>query len=154
MNEEKIYSLIDGYFDDELSKEEEIFLFTHLSQNDNAREYFKRNNILKSAVDTSVEDFPENLEEKILGNLTKESKIYPDKLKKFIPAGLFAFVAVVLLFLSIFLYSQTVDYKEKLDATIWQVNKQQQMIRLLFNSLPTTEVKGRLKNQIIVTPKM
>ena len=154
MKREKIYSIIDGYFDGELTKEEEIFLFTHLSRDEKARDYFKRNHALKTALQSSVEDFPENLEVKILNSVSGTKGISENYIKKYLPAGVFALLALILSLVSFFLYSQTTTYKEKLDETIWQVNQQQKMIQLLFNSLPTTEVKGRLKNQVIVTPKM
>jgi len=96
------------------------------------------------------------LEKRILNSIGEVKKLSGNVnyIKKYLPAALSAGFAVIFLLLSFFFYSKTIDYKEQLDATIWQVNKQQQMIQLLFNSLPTTEVKGYLKNQIIVTPKM
>ncbi|MCB9248205.1 MAG: hypothetical protein H6613_06520 [Ignavibacteriales bacterium] len=43
MSTENIKEIINQYFDNELTKSEEVILFTQLSQDENAREYFKKN---------------------------------------------------------------------------------------------------------------
>ena len=49
MEDKKIIEMINLYCDGELKKEEESFLFTQLSENYEAREYFKQFNSLQSA---------------------------------------------------------------------------------------------------------
>ena len=156
MSTEKIIKIINKYFDNELSKQDEIILFTQLSQNEEAREYFKQQNILKTSLQASVTEFPEELEKRILNSIGEinSRQNSPSFIKKYLPVAISSGVALLLLLMSLLFYSKTLNYKEQLNATIWQVNKQQQMIQLLFNSLPTAEVKGYLKNQVIITPKM
>ena len=156
MSTEKIRATINKYFDNELSKQDEIILFTQLSQNEEAREYFKQQNILKTSLQASVTEFPEELEKRILNSIgeAKSRQNSPSFIRRYLPAAISSGIALLLLLVSLFFYSKTLNYKEQLKTTIWQVNKQQQMIQLLFNSLPTTEVKGYLKNQIIVTPTL
>ncbi len=156
MSTEKIKSTINMYFDNELSKQDEIILFTQLSQNEEAREYFKQQNILKTSLQASAAEFPEELEKRILNSIGEKEnrRNSPNFIKRYLPAAISSGLALLLLLISLFFYSKTLNYKEQLNATIWQVNKQQQMIQLLFNSLPTTEVKGYLKNQVIVTPSL
>ncbi len=155
MKTEEIKEIIDRYFDDELTKQEEVFLFTRLSQNETAREYFKKQNILKTAIQSTMEEFPEHLEERIFNSLPKQKK-GAEKFHYFhyIPAAVSAIIAIILLAITFNLYNKTENYKEQLEITIRRVNRQQQTIQLLFNSLPATEIKGYLKNQITVTPKM
>ena len=66
MNNEKIKELINRYFDNELDKSEEVFLFTQLSQEEEAREYFKHMIMLSENMKNTFEDFPFELEEEIL----------------------------------------------------------------------------------------
>ncbi len=66
MSTDDIKKLINEYFDDEMKKEEEVFLFTTLSQDEEAREYFKKMNLLKTSLDEVKEDFPLELRGKNL----------------------------------------------------------------------------------------
>lgn len=68
MSTEKVKEIINQYFDNELNKSEEIFLFTQLSQNEEARNYFKEMNLLNSVIKEGVEEFPQNLDEKYFQN--------------------------------------------------------------------------------------
>jgi hypothetical protein len=58
MKTEEFKELINLYFDGELKKEKEILLFTNLSQNEEARIYFKEMNLLKTAAGTLTEEYP------------------------------------------------------------------------------------------------
>jgi hypothetical protein len=155
MSTEKIKESINQYFDNELTKSEEVLLFTQLSQNDEARIYFKKMNLLKSMMDETVEDFPNGLDSKILSNLKKEEKVIytPKPISRVANYLSYAF-AIILLALSIFFYNESMQYRNKLELTYQQVYQQNQMIQVLFNSLPQAEVRGSLENTIIVTPQM
>lgn len=155
MNTQEIKKIINQYFDNELTKSGEVFLFTQLSQNDDARIYFKEMNLLKSVMDETVEDFPNGLDNKILSNLKKEKKvIYTQKpISRVVNYLSYAF-AIILLALSLFFYNESMQYRNKLELTYQQVYQQNQMIQVLFNSLPQAEVRGSLENTIIVTPQM
>ena len=58
MNTEEIKKTIQLYFDGELEKNEEPLLFTSLSQDEEARDYFKSMNLLKNAVDETEGRIP------------------------------------------------------------------------------------------------
>ena len=73
MNDEKILETINKYFDGELEKGEEMLLFTQLSLSDEGRKYFKQLNRIRAAVDDSIDEFPEKLEEDILRSIGKVS---------------------------------------------------------------------------------
>ena len=69
MSTEKIKEIINQYFDNELSKGEEVILFTQLSQNQAGREYFKEMNSLKNIVGSSLEEYPDSLDKKIFSKI-------------------------------------------------------------------------------------
>jgi len=155
MNTEEIKTTISQYFDNELTKSEEVILFTKLSQNDEAREYFKEMNLLKTISDELVEEYPNNLDDKIFSQIKSEEKaIQPKSNRSNIFAAISYGLAIVLLALSIFFYNESMQYRNKLDLTYHQVNQQNQMIQVLFNSLPQSEVRGTLENEIIITSQM
>lgn len=106
-------------------------------------------------MEETVEDFPQVLDNKILSNLKKEEKVVytPKPINRVVNYLSYAF-AILLLALSIFFYNESMQYRNKLELTYQQVYQQNQMIQVLFNSLPQAEVRGTLENTIIVTPQM
>lgn len=155
MNKTELMEMIDLYFDGELEKSKEPILFTHLSQDEECRDYFAKLNKIKSTVEETVEVFPAELEERILHSVgsmgEKPSHTFFNK-------NLFAVVsysfAVVLIFLTAIFYSMSNDYKNKFETTTQQVNQQNKMINLLLNGLPQSEVRSGIENEIIVHAKL
>lgn len=152
MTYEEIEIMMNKYFDGELEKGSEPLLFTQLSLNEDAREYFKTMNVLKETIKNDTKEFPMQLEEHIMfslqNNLSKASRFNFWKN----PAALvsYGFAVVVLIFTFVF-YSQSYQYKSELEKTQLQINHQGEMINLLINSsLPAAEVEYKLKGQIVV----
>lgn len=147
--------LINRYFDGDLNKEEEVFLFTQLSSDEESREYFKSLNLLGEAVKQTVEEVPYEIDEKLLRSLSGQNIQHKNSSSYFnLPAVISYSVSMILLVLTFFIYSELTSYKEQMDYKIQQVNQQGKMIELLFNSLPTTVVSSTLENEIIITPAM
>lgn len=151
MSNNKIIELINLYFDGELDKGKEAFLFTELSQSAEGREYFKQLSRIETSIDESLEDFPEELDERILRSVSRTSG---KKFGFFTGQRLFASVsyavAVVLIILSGYLFMKVSTYQEKVDTLSQQMNFQTRTIQMLFNSLPGVEVRATLENEIIV----
>ena len=155
MNTEEIKNNINQYFDNDLTKNEEAILFTQLSQDDIAREYFKEMNLLNSAIDSTMEKYPDKLDAKIFANLKREESTgkIPHSRSKIYTAISYGF-ALFLLALSFYFYRSSIQYRDQVELTSQQVYQQNQMIKVLFNSLPQTEVRAEFANEIIVTPQM
>lgn len=155
MSTQEIINIINQYFDNELTKAEEILLFTQLSQDDEAREYFKQQNLLKTTTEQSIEEYPEELDEEIFAQLKREDAIVkPAQNKSTIFAAISYGFALVLLVVSIFFFSESMQYRNKLEVTSQQVNQQNQLIQVLYNTLPQAEVVEKVQNEIIVTSQM
>ncbi len=151
MSNEKIKELINRYFDNELDKSEEVFLFTQLSQVEEAREYFKQMNVLSENMRNTFEDFPLNLEEDIL-NSTVTGIQKQNKFSFNIQSILGYAFSVVLLIISLFIYTQSLEYKANIKMNIQQINQQNKMLQMMFNALPPVEVKAKFTNDIIIRP--
>jgi hypothetical protein len=155
MNSENIIELIDIYFDGELKKDKEIYLFSELSANSEARKYFKRCNALKNMIQSGKEEFPNILDEKIL---RKVGDIGENSFLSFMSRNVHAIVSyavtVVLIVVSLYLYSQSGNYKERLHETTFQIKTQNKLINMLYNSLPTAEVKTTVDYKVIVTDEL
>ena len=154
MNTEDIKLMADEFLDGELDKNKEPILFTHLSLDEEARDYFKSLNSIKSVMDSTIEEFPESLDSRILYsiNSTNKRNIF-FTVRNNIPALLSYTLTVVLLVVSVVFYSQTLDYKKTIDQKVEQVDQKNQMIELLMNSLPQTEVNANLDNEVIIKAK-
>ena len=155
MSAQEMKNIINQYFDNELTKGEEIVLFSQLSQNDEARNYFKDMNLLRTTTESSFVEYPEKLDEKIFSQLKTEE---PTRVLRINRSRVFEVVsigfAIILLAISFFFYNESMQYRNKLEVTSQQVNQQNRMIQILFNTLPQAEVRGTLENTIVVTPKM
>lgn len=151
MTTDEIKIMINNYFDGELAKGNEPILFTQLSLDEEAREYFKSLNSLKEIVQADAQNFPAQLEERILYSI--ESKIAEKSSFAFWknPFALVSYgFAVFLLIISLFFYSESIEYKKELKTSLIQVNQQSHMINLLMNSLPSATVEGEVENEIII----
>jgi hypothetical protein len=155
MSTQELENIINQYFDNELTKGEEVILFTQLSQNDEARDFFKEMNLLGTAAESIVEEYPESLDEKIFTKISSEKKVFVPSVNK---TKIFAAVSygftIALLALSLFFYNESIQYRDKLELTYHQVNQQNQMIQVLFNSLPQAEVRANFTNEIIIKSKI
>jgi CHASE3 domain sensor protein len=148
METSELLKMIDEYFDGELQKSDEQSLFVSLSANEQARNYFRQNRLLKSMTSEMQEAFPEKIEKKIL------SKIILNGRNKFLNLEIrpiLACAAIIVLFcISLFFYSQVRTYKEDINQVHLDIQKQNRTIQILLNSLPTAEVQGKYSNAVII----
>lgn len=143
--------LINDYFDGELEKSKEPILFSMLSNDEDARNYFKQMNSLKTNIPFTMEEIPYDLEKKILYTVAERNT---KSVFNFSRTNIFAFASyaatIILLVLTIFLFIQTQDYKNTIQKVSGQIENQKEEIQLLINSLPAAEVTTKYDNPIIV----
>lgn len=156
MTTENLMNLIDLYFDNELEKGKEAILFTQLGTNEEAREYFKKLNKLNAAVEETLDEFPQNLEERIFAGISKQSAKPESGFlnQKFFTAIAYSF-SIVLLALSIFFYSKSEEYKVQFFDLTREVKEQNMKINMLINALPQVDVQGQYVQvkEVLVTPQ-
>ncbi len=139
----KTEELIEKYFDNELTKAEEIFMFTEISADDEAREYFRKFNIYKTALADGETPFPDSLDSRILESLPVER---PSAVIRHTgmsnPVRLILYAASVVLFvLSLYLYGEIAGYRQEMRVLTEQIRDQKETIDLLYNSYPTITIK-------------
>jgi hypothetical protein len=148
MSENKIVEMINLYFDGELAKSEEARLFSLLASDQTARDYFKQLSVIRNAVDNSAEDFPVDLEERILRSVGSKAEA---KTRIFSNIKIFSAVsyaaALILLFLSGYLFFKISNYQERVDNLSQQMMMQTKTIQMLYNSLPGVEVRATFENK-------
>jgi hypothetical protein len=153
MNNEKLLELINLYFDGELEKNKEVNLFTLLASDQSARDYFKQLSVIRNTVDYDYEDFPAELEERILRSVGSKAEA---KTGIFSNIKIFSAIsyaaAVILLFLSGYLFFKVSNYQERVDKLTEQMMIQTKTIQLLYNSLPGVEVQATFDDEIIIKP--
>lgn len=155
MENSKIKNIINHYFDNELSKAEEIILFTELTQDEEARAYFKDMNTLRGITDFAIEEYPNSLDDKVFSRISSVEEVTPffQKRSNLFNAVSYAF-AIILLIVSIFFYYESSKYKDTIELTYQHLNQQNKMINVLLNGLPPAEVRAEFANEVIITPKM
>jgi len=154
MNKE-LLELINLYADGELDRKDEASLFVLLSQNEEARQYFKNLQLVKTGIAQSVEEMPGHLEERIIKSAVngKKENIYLSQKKSFSSKLPYAF-AVILLILCTYIFLKFDNYQTKFETISNQLQIQNETIELLYNSMPAVEVTGQLKNKIIIKSKL
>lgn len=153
MSENKIKELINLYLDGELAKSEEANLFSLLANDQSARDYFKQLSLIRNAVDNDAEDFPAELEERILrsvGSKVSEKTAMFSKVR--ISSAISYAAALILLLLSGYLFFKVSNYQERVDNLSEQMMMQTKTIQMLYNSLPGVEVRATYDNEIIIKP--
>jgi hypothetical protein len=156
MSDEEVKIIIQLYFDGELEKSSEPVLFTILAENSSGREYFKELNLIHTAAQQNIEEFPAELEERIFRTIESKEKSQQSFFRGniFLSAASLS-IAVLLLILSSFLFFELRDYRSRIEMVSEQVRMQNQTIELILNnSLPPAEVRTGRVNEIIVNANL
>lgn len=153
MSEHKILEMINLYFDGELEKSKEINLFSLLASDQTARDYFKQLSLIRNAVDNDAEDIPAELEERILRSVGSKATVQTGMFSDIKIFSAVSYVAaIILLFLSGYLFFKVSNYQERVDNLSEQMMIQTKTIQMLYNSLPGVEVRATFDNEIIIKP--
>ncbi len=155
MQENKLMEMINLYFDEELSRGEEANLFSLLAGDENGRVYFKQLSSIRNVVDSSTEKFPIELEERILRSAGSKSKVKHGLFSniKILSAITYA-AAIILLFISSYLFLKVTSYQDRVESLSQQVMMQSKTIQMLYNSLPGVEVRATFDNEIVIKPNI
>ena len=155
MNNDKILEMINLYFDGELDKGKEVALFSLLSIDQSARDYFKQLSLIRNTTENSTEDFPSELGERILRSvgLKAQNKVGIFSHLKIFSAISYA-AALILLFISGYLFFKISNYQDRVDNLSQQMIIQSKTIQMLYNSMPSVEIVGTLENKVTVKPKI
>ena len=140
MESDELFEMIDEFFDGELDKSKEPVLFLSLSTNEAARNYFRGNHLLKSVANEMQEEFPHELERKILLKTISFDKksLFGQRLKP-----LFVYASIMIFFfVGLFFYFEANTYKNDLAKINNKLENQDRTIESIINSLPSAEIKG------------
>lgn len=139
--------LINAYFDGELSKKDEPALFSMMSADEEARDYFRNLHLLRSGVELSEEDFPDALDNKILMSIASKpvQQFRAGRFQQWMLPAAGAF-AVVFALIAFFLMSELQSYRMSLAQLDEKIKTQNQTIEMLYNSFPVVTVKPVINN--------
>lgn len=147
----KIIEMIDLYFDGELEKLSEPFLFSSLALDAEAREYFMRLSKIKSALKIAEEDFPATLDMRVMKAVSASSAVKERKTGfGYLPQVLGYSFAALLIIVSLFMFLEVRQYRKELQTTVVKIEEQSKTINLLINSLPPVEIESKVQNEIII----
>lgn len=154
MNCQNINNLIHDYFNNELSTEQESFLFTHLAQCKECKTNFKAMNRVHYEFRKEESDIPEQLEQRIFNTIkNRESHAHTISSTKRLPAYFVYGYGILLTLFSVFmtyefydLRNETMKYKESFEITIGQLNSQQKQMSSLLKIIPAVKVRASVGN--------
>jgi predicted anti-sigma-YlaC factor YlaD len=132
---------IHEFLENELKKENQKLLFSHLGECEACRNYFSTAALLNSTIVEDKNLFPESLDEEIYSNLPKEKSFtFEGFFTIKVPAYLAYVLVAIVILLSFTMLNEVNHYKDELHQTSLQLNEQKRTVELLFNSLPPVEV--------------
>ncbi len=145
---EQITEIIEKYFDNELDKQGEAALFSMLSANDSAREQFKSMLLIRNTIDADKAQFPAQLDERILTSLREPvTGLSRSFLNRHAPLQYLGYgLSVVLVLITLFIYSEVQDYRQRVTRMDERLRAQNRTIEMLYNSLPTVTIQPAIDN--------
>lgn len=155
MERDKTIEMINLYFDNRLTKAEEVILFSHLAENEEARNLFKEHFILKEIMNKEAKEFPTELDNDILDKVFEKENASSDNnhsSHKFSSTAIVYTAAAILLAISFLFISLSNSYRQQIEMTSQKLDEQSKMIELLMNSMPSATVRTQLQNEIIIEP--
>lgn len=144
MQNENNFEMINRYFDDELNKESEIFLFSSLSTNEAERKYFRKMHLLKSAAKELEDEYPDSLDYKVLQSINSLNVNNTTKENRKIHLAISYSIAAVLLMVTLFLFNEVRNYRHSFESLNKEVIEQKETIEMLYNSLPGIVIHSNL----------
>lgn len=157
MNCDDIKLMISEYIDNELTKEKEAFLFTHLSSCLDCREEFKVQNQIQNEVKKNQKEVSERFERRVFDSIQKkEQHLIKRWITKPTPAYINYALGIVVILITLFSFLQVSslrkdlnNYQEMYSSSIKQTGEQAEMIKILLKSLPPIRITPRDSGNII-----
>jgi predicted anti-sigma-YlaC factor YlaD len=149
MNCDNIKMMISDYLDNELPKEKEGFLFTHLSTCSDCREEFKQLQLIQHEVKVNQKEVGEKFEKRMFGSLSGRKMSFSQRwITKPTPVYVNYALGLVIIVITLFSFLQLSSLKYDLnifqlryEASLQQMNYQASQMYLMMNSMPAVEIK-------------
>ncbi len=150
MNCDDIKLMISEYIDNELTKEKEAFLFTHLSSCTDCREEYKIQNSIQHEVKINLKDVGERFEQRVFDSIQKkELPLIKRWITKPTPAYINYVLGFAIIMITLFSFLQFSSlrgdlkgFQEKYEAAFEKIQFQTQQINLMMNSMPAVQIIG------------
>lgn len=143
--------MMQQFHDGELEKAKEPFIFTHLAECEECREFFKSMSLISSSIQIEVKDFPQRIDEKIFGKIRtisdKNSLLFSPKK---IPTLVSCALAIIIIIMSVFIFDSEMEYKQEMHLALKQIRYQNERINLLMNTMPEVRVRSKLSDVTII----
>src|ERR1035437_8466221 len=152
MNCDDIKMMISEYFDNQLPKGKESFLFTHLSTCGDCRIEFILQNRIQHEVKINQKDVSERLEEKVFATITKKSQ---EKISLTFRNRMLVSIsytaAIVFIIVATFFFVQSINYRQEIKTISERLDIQEKMFKKYYNSNQPDENAINVQKAIIVS---
>lgn len=148
MNCNDINLMISEYLDNELTKEKEIFLFTHLSTCHDCREEFKLQNTIQHEIQINQKAVSNSFEEKVFSSIRyKKEPITWRWITKQTPAYVNYVLGIIIIVITLISFLQFSSVKgdlnnleDKYENALEKILYQTQQINLMINNMPAIQI--------------
>ena len=148
MNCDDIKLMISEYLDNELTKEKEAFLFTHLSSCMDCREEFKIQNSIQHEVKINQKEVNEKFEQRVFDSIqNKEQPFIKRWITRPTPAYINYVLGIVVIVITLFsflqlssLRSDLNNFQEKYESAFEKIQFQAQQINLMMSNMPAVQI--------------
>ncbi|PKL82881.1 MAG: hypothetical protein CVV24_07750 [Ignavibacteriae bacterium HGW-Ignavibacteriae-3] len=149
MNCDEIKMMISDYIDNELQKEKEGYLFTHLAACGECREEFKEQNRIQNEVRINQKEVSEEFEKRVFNSIGEKRKTFAQRwITKPTPVYVNYVLGLVIIVITFFSFIQLNSlrydlnvFRQRYEASIRQMNYQASQMYLMMNSMPAVEIK-------------
>jgi hypothetical protein len=141
--------MISVYIDNELPKEQEGFLFTHLASCCECREEFKAQTKIEHEIKINQKEVNGKFEKKLFDSIRERKTAFSESwITKQTPVYLNYLLGAVIIVIMLFSFLQVASlrrdlnlFQERYEASIRQMNYQAGQMYLMMNSIPAVEIK-------------
>lgn len=141
MDCEKIQIKIQEFHDGELHKHEEPFIFMHMSDCAECRNFFKGLNLMASWKYEENKNFPVHMDSNILNEIKHRSGLLKPvrKLPNFVSYAM----GLAVVILTILIFRAEYRHRTEIEEAMQQIKEQSRQLRLIINSMPEIEVPAK-----------
>jgi hypothetical protein len=162
MNCNEIELLINKYLDKEIEKSDEPVLFTHLANCNNCREEFRLLNGAQKAFKESLEEYPEQLERRIISSMKKkETRKKGSVFLRPIPAVYLYAASIAVLFLLTLYFIRVYEFNQimsedklRMKTILTREYEQEQHLKGIINLIPSVKVKAEVNDPKLIQKDM
>ena len=151
MNCHDIKMILSDYIDNELPKEKEGFLFSHLANCGECREEFKQQTQIQHEVKINQKEVSEEFEKRVFDSVRERRTTFTQRwITKPTPVYVNYVLGVVIIAITLFSFLQLSslkndlnNFQERYESAVERIQVQSQQMNLMMSNMPAVQISRR-----------